>query len=214
MFLVFCLSITYLPISSFAEQNVNREFLTVVDLGVTYERIIKDGTVTVIARSLDGDIINTIKNIDGKVYLDNKLIFKSNELNIDQHLMNDLITDIDATDNKLSIGSFAPDKSTLRSINWGPWNNSSLGTIKTGGFGAAVIAGFILVLCPYVGIQLIAVVAGAAAGMYEEIEVKVKIRYGVDGQYQYYERYTYFYGDGELITVPGNPFFDTGKTPL
>ncbi|WP_313340436.1 hypothetical protein [Sedimentibacter sp.] len=52
--------------------------------------------------------------------------------------------------------------------------------------------------------------------MYNEVKIKVSIRYGEDDEFLHYQRYTYFYGDGVLITGAGieNPFYDTGKSPL
>jgi len=187
-----CLFVTTLPLNIYADQgglSNSKEFYTDENLNFTLERIIDNGKVTVFVKSPDGSIQHTLINDNGKVYLDGKVI--------DKNLINNLY-------------SKSSNLYKSSSISWGPWQ-SSYQTINTGGLGTAIIAGLIAVYCPYVPITVIAVIAAAVAGKYDTVGINIRIRYGSDDEYYYYERYTDFYGDGEHIY---GPFYDTGKEPL
>lgn len=195
--LIICLSLTCIPFNAFAEEVKSTETFTVKELGVIYERTIENDKIIVNILSLDGKVLHTIEKIGEYGYLDGELVYQENS-NIDKFGINSLMT-----------------TTKSKSVDWGSWSSKTeIADFKTGGLTTVIIAGFIVAYAPQVSLTVAGIIAGAAAGMYKKITIKVKIRYGSDDEYQYYERYTYFYGDGELITLPENPFFDSGKKHL
>jgi len=152
--------------------------------------------VTVFVKALDGTIQNTLINDNGKVYLDGKV------------LNNNLTNNLYSKSSNLYYGSSL--YNTTESITWGPWQ-SSYQEIETGGLATVIIAGLIVAYCPWVPLKTASIIAGAVASKYDTLGIDIQIRYGNDGEYYYYERYTDFYGDGTHVY---GPFYDTGKEPL
>ena len=98
---------------------------------------------------------------------------------------------------------------SANSITWGSWKDGEPIIIKTGGLKTSVIAGLIALKVGWCTAGVASAVAAAVAGKYDVLKVTTKIRYGKDKTYSYYERKTWFYGDGKLIH---GPVKSTGKT--
>lgn len=134
---------------------------------------------TVYVKDSSGVVMNTITRINGKVYLDGLFLGEVSD-------------GISLTTDGISL--YAND------ITWGPWQQTVTTSFKTGGLATAVIAGLLAAFCPYLGVKVVGVIASAAAGKYDEISFYADIRYGSDSSdIGYYERKTYFYGDGKLF---------------
>lgn len=197
--LAFTMFLGCIPSNVYASVNSTVETYEVKEFGVVYEKIIMEDKTIMNIKSLDGVIIHTLMDYNGSTYLDGDVISvnKNNCVNIPDVL------------------PAPPLKSDT--ISWGSWQTNTIATIDTGGLPAAIIYGLIALYAGWCGIGIISSVAAATAGTYDELEIKVKMRYGTDDKYLHYQRYTYFYGDGKLIPDLGlnvNPFYDTGKTSL
>lgn len=189
------LIISFIPINSFASGSLSIETYTSKQLGVTFERIVEEDKVIVNIKSPDGVIIHTLMDYAEKIYLDGNVISTNDHNNF----------------NKLNIDVLKADLTSNDDINWGSWRLNTITTIETGGYSTAIIAGLIALYAGWCPLGAIAAIASITAGMYDELEIKVMIRYGTDDEYEYYQRYTYFYGDGTLISIPENPVYDSGK---
>ncbi|MCR4431231.1 MAG: hypothetical protein NUV45_09470 [Tepidanaerobacteraceae bacterium] len=111
------LIISCIPFNSFASEISTKETYASKELGVIFERIVKEDKVTVNIKSPDGTIIHTLIDYAGKTYLDGNVISGNNHRNINE-------LDVDALKAALTSSS---------SIDWGPWQTSTIATIKTGG---------------------------------------------------------------------------------
>jgi hypothetical protein len=203
--LTLCLTINAFPISAFANQTeplaVKDSIVSIEDDGQNYtiERTVKNNNVTVLIKDSSKKIVHTIKKVNGAIYVDEKIINAT------------IVTE------KPSFTTNPQLSEQLRaatSVKWGSWvANSS--TFDTGGLTTVVISGIIVLECPWVPVQVAAIVAGSVAGMYEKVKVNSAIRYGTDSTYQYYERNTTFYGvNGNTSKKIYGPTTDKGKKPL
>lgn len=197
-FVIVSLIVCCIPFNLFASEIPTKEIYASKELCVIFERIVEENKVTVNIKSPDGAIVHTLNNYAGKTYLDGKVIYGNDYSNVNELDVNDL---------KAGLTSSS-------SIDWGPWQSNTVATIKTGGYSTAVITGLIALYVGWCPLGVISSIASTTAANYEELKIKIKIRYGSDNEYFHYQRYTYFYGDGALINIPGNPFYDTGKEPL
>lgn len=190
--LVVCL-ISMIPINGYASDLSNSKQVFTDDVlgDFTLERIIEKDKVTVYAKSLDGTILHTAINDNGKLSLDGEII-------------NTKIINTSYLNEKNAIGY------TRSSINWGTWQHSEL-ELATGGMSTVAIASAISALSPWVSLIVIAEIASMIAGDYDNVQIGIWIRYGSDDTYFYYERDTTFYGDGSYIY---GPIRDTGKEYL
>lgn len=200
-FLVMSFLACSLPLTTFADSSSANETYTSDELGVTFERIVEEDQIVVYTKSLDGTLLHTTINKNGKLYVDNELVeTEDSNSNSNMNLMN-LNYDVNE------------DTYTRSSPNWGSWSNDST-TFKTGGLSTTVIAGLIAAKAGWTPAGVIAVIAAATAGKYDEITIEWKMRFAHDDKYQYVERITTFYGDGKKITAPGNPYRENLKRPL
>lgn len=196
---IICLMISYAPLNVFANDITDKEIYVSKELGVTFERTIEKDKIIVNIKSSDGSLLHKLMNYDGDTYLDGEIISS----NIVSEI-NDF--EINKTYLESNLGS--------KDISWGPWQTNTIATIQTGGLTTVIIAGLIALYAGWCPLGVISAIASFTAGKYDELKIKVSIRYGSDDIYYYYQRYTYFYGDGELIPSPVNPSYDTGKEYL
>jgi len=200
-FLVMSFLACSLPLTTFADSSSANETYTSDELGVTFERIVEDDQIVVYTKSLDGILLHTAINKNGKLYLDNELVeTEDSNSNMNMNLM-DLNYDVNE------------DTYTRSSPNWGSWSNDST-TFKTGGLSSAAIGTLIITKVGWTPTGVAAAIASVTAGKYDEITVEWKMRFAHDDKYQYVERITTFYGDDKKITVPGNPYRENLKRPL
>lgn len=162
-----------------------------------------DGSKVIVnVKSPDGTLIHTLMDYNGKTYLDGVVISGSN---------NSKKIGLDVDELKADLKTVAASSS----ISWGSWQASTVAKdVKTGGLSTALVAALIVLYARWCPLGVIATIAAVIAGSYDTLTIKVKMRYGEDDEYLYYQRYTYFYGDGNLIKIPENPVYDTGKEPL
>lgn len=145
-------------------------------------------------KSFDGKEEHTAINENGKLYLDGELI------------NNELISTL------TNIFPHNKDVSLQSTITWTEWQDFDE-EIKTGGKTAAAIGVLLIAACPWAGVKVILGVVGIIQSSYSTVNIKGRLRYGNDGEYYYYERYTNFYGNGEDALFDED-LFDTGKEPL
>ncbi|WP_432406368.1 hypothetical protein [Wukongibacter sp. M2B1] len=196
--LIVSLLVSAIPFNAFASKVSTFETYVSKELGVTLERIVDGNKVTVNVKSPDGTLIHTLMDYNEKTYLDGAVISGSNNSKKIGFDVEELKADLKTA-------------SASSSISWGSWQTSTVAKdVKTGGLSTALVAALIA-WCP---LGVIATIAAVVAGSYDTLTIKVKMRYGEDDEYLYYQRYTYFYGDGNLIRIPENPVYDTGKEPL
>lgn len=172
------------------------EIYTNEEEGYTLTRIIDKTKVTVLVKSLDGSVEHIIVNDNGKLYLDEYLIKES---------IYDTSNLADDFNGKIS------NLTSTSSISWGNWQYTDLDPIPTGGLTTAIIASMIAAAAPWVALRVIAAVVSVVAGKYDEVQIEMRVRYGEDDRYFYYERDTWFYGDGNYISGPHR---DSGREPL
>lgn len=141
----------------------------------------------VYVKGKDGAILHTIVNYNGAIFVDNIKLCETGYIR-----------------QSLNINEFATANSGRSgTIKWEAWQDMATQEIETGGLTSAVIAGVIAAAAPWVGVRVAASVAAAVAGKYDTVTISGKIRYGGDqDDIGYYERKTYFYGDGKLIKGP------------
>ena len=141
----------------------------------------------VYVKGKDGAILHTIVNYNGAIFVDNIKLCETGYIR-----------------QSLNINEFATANSGRSgTIKWEAWQDMATQEIETGGLTSAVIAGVIAAAAPWVGVRVAASVAAAVAGKYDTVTISGKIRYGGDqDDIGYYERKTYFYGDGKLIKRP------------
>ncbi|EGT4846828.1 TPA: hypothetical protein ACXDUQ_003363 [Clostridioides difficile] len=178
-------------INKYYTSEKSTESYTDKNLGVIYDRVVDGDKTTVTIKSLDGNVLNTLEDIDNEVYLDGKKISVTSSENYKSN------------DNSLEKSEINTFKATVK---WGKWQSNTM-YINTGGLGTATIGGLIALKAPWAPVKVAATVAAAVAGKYDKIKIYYKIRYGSDGKYNYYERETTFYGDGKYVTK----FTDKGK---
>ena len=190
--LVVCL-ISMIPINGYASDLSNSKQVFTDDVlgDFTVERIIENGKVTVYAKSLDGTILHTAINDNGKLSLDGEII-------------NTKIINTSYLNEKNAIGY------TRSSINWGPWQYSEL-EFDSDGMTTTAIFIILSSLSPWVPLSRLIDIASMIAGNYDNVQIGIWIRYGSDDTYLYYERDTTFYGDGTYLF---GPVHDAGKEYL
>lgn len=153
------------------------------------ERVIGNSSVTVYIKDLNGNTLNTVKNISGTIYIDDVVVGQASNWT------------------NMMIGSDVVPYAT-GTITWDAWEDFYPVTIETGGMSTAMVAAAISASAPWVGVRIAASLASVIAGAYEEVTIEGQIRYGVDeDNVMYYQRKTYVYGDGDLV---GGPYTDTG----
>lgn len=153
-----------------------------------------EGVITVTYKSLIDEEQYTVVNNRGNLYLDGVLIGKGlSNAYVDNSVLNE----------KKSL--FA-----TSSIKWGKWQNFSE-RINTGGKKAGAISAALAAAAPWVPIRLISGFALLVQSSYSYVTIAGKIRYGTEGDYLHYERYTNFYGNGKDPLLK-NDFHEHRKT--
>lgn len=191
-----CLIVVSSPINVFAKEkdfSTNVESYTDITLDVIFERFVEDDKITVIIKSLDGTVLNILEDHNGKIYLDGELLSTKSTTSV--------------------VFTKAEFNSGHSRNNWGPWLTNTL-YISTGGYTTAIIAGLIALNLGFTPWGVTWAIASITAGKYDELAIDIRMRYRSDDTYHYYERVTTFYGDGNLIIAPSNPYRDSGKTSL
>lgn len=170
------------------------------ELNAKYERTVSEtGIVTVTVKSLtDDSVLATLQNINGNIYLDGTLI--QNASNLSTRI------------NTFGIEGRSLQPFASSTISWGNWSvwETLVNNYPTGGISMAILYGVVAAACPWVSFRVISSTLGVIAASYDYITVKMRIRYGNDGNLYYYQRQTAFYGDNVLIDT----FEDMGSEPL
>lgn len=190
LLLITCLLVSSMPLAVFAENsNVFKESTSIIidEEKYIFERTINDEIVTAVLKTMEGKIVESAI---------------ANHQTQEIAITNGNTMGFDAAFDSISAKS---------SIDWGKWStNEEVATIK--GKTAAGILVILAVLSPWVGATKCLTIASALVSMgADELKVKIKIRYGTDDEYQYYERVTYFYGDGDYlgsVSDSGKKFLD------
>lgn len=159
------------------------ESYTDENLGVIYDKVVDGNKTTMTIKSLDGNVLNILEDIDNETYIDGKKI--------------SIISSESYESNDNSLEKFEINTSRA-AVKWGKWQYNTM-YINTGGLGTASIAGLIALKAGWTPVGAAAVIAAAVAGKYDKLKISYKIRYGSDGRYNHYERVTTFYGDGKFI---------------
>lgn len=155
----------------------------------TLERVKENDKVIIYVKSLDGSIQHILTNENGIVKMDGYFVGQSYS-------------------NSLPWNASSTTLNSTRAVQWGDWSANDSGDISTGGLSVAIIGGLVAAFAPWATLKVVGVVAAAIAGKYDTLLITWQIRYGFDEQYSYYERNTWYYGDGKLIT---GPIMDKGK---
>ncbi len=201
--MVLCMTFCSLTVPAFAAVNdVETEVAGKTETYISYElngvlkrTITEEGIVIATWESFDGSENHTAINKEGTLYLDGEIVSNFN-FQIPQEIISANISEIMATGD----------------IAWGKWNTFSE-DVRTGGKTAAAITGVISVAAPWMSVSTIAGIAHDIQENYDFVRIKGKIRYGDDGKYFYYERYTNLYGDGKVALLPKD-HFSTGREAL
>lgn len=201
--MVLCMTFCSLTVPAFAavtdvEATVSGKTETYISYelnGVLKRTITEEGTVIVTWKSFDGSENHTVINKEGILYLDGEIVSNFN-WQVPQEIISANISEIMATGD----------------IAWGKWNTFSE-DVRTGGKSAAEITGLLAAAVPWVLVGKILEVVQIIQENYDFVRVKGKIRYGDDGKYFHYERYTNLYGDGK-DALWSTDQFSTGREPL
>ncbi|WP_250675287.1 hypothetical protein LZ906_017830 (plasmid) [Paraclostridium ghonii] len=173
-------------VDTYQTSEQSTESYTDENLGVIYDKVVDGDKTTITIKSLDGNILNTLEDLDNEIYLDGEKISVTSSDNYESN------------DNSLEKSKSSTIRSATAAVKWGKWNYNTM-YINTGGLSTATIAGLIALKAGWTPIGAAAVVAAAVAGKYDRIKIGYKIRYGTQGKYYLYERETSFYGDGKFI---------------
>lgn len=191
--LTFCiLFVSVFSSTSYASER-SSEIVTIENKKYRFEKIISDEGVEVTLKGLDSPESYTGLN-------NNEGLFLNGEKLVDYSEGTDGLNEEILVDDLSS-----PEE---RSVKWGNWNHTYK-TIKTGGLSVAAICVVISAAAPWVSVRIVSGLAGLIAGSYSSVKIKISTQLGTDAKYDYYRRYTYFYGNGTVSL--GAPFKEERK---
>lgn len=168
------------------------------NLGGTIERVITEGVVKVTFTSFDGKEKHEAISTGNDLILDGELI---------EQELSKSVGKIDMDADYYSVATLQS-----ASVKWGKWQYFDE-RINTGGMATAVVCIVITAKAPWLALEIGSGIAGLISAKYSYVQLKGKIRYGNDGTYIHYQRYSNLYGNGKDALL-SKDFYDSGKRPL
>lgn len=188
--------LTFVP-GAFAAQTselISKQIIHFDEWGFICERVeTVTGDVTVYVKdAVTNEIQDVVRRVNGHLYLnDTPLAFN----------VRNLYPSYEYAD-------FAAPMSSSSTVTWGSWSTWESVAIPVVGWTIAAIAGAVIRKAPWVGSFAGDIAELAIADGLNSLSMKVRIRYGSDDTYSYYERETKFYLGSKQI---GSVYTDRGK---
>ena len=197
--MLFLAMVTALVPSTLAVQRdnfniVDEQTAYFAEFGLICERTeMNTGEVAVYVKDVATNEIQAVaKLINGVVYLDGISV---------TNLSTPLIPNYD-TDATVLMNSSS-------NIKWGRWSDWGSADITVTKYAVAAVIAVLAAEAPWLSVKILGAIASmVVAGEISSIVMEMRIRYGSDDQYSYYERETRFYGNGKQL---GDIYSDSGK---